>query len=84
MLFGRTRLDGPMPTCNCGCDQQTRGGLFAPGHDQARRTALERRVGGLLPLRDLIDTVEAFAAGRATSERLDQHIRQVFPKQANS
>jgi hypothetical protein len=70
-----------MPTCNCGCEQETQGGYFVPGHDQTLRATLERRIsGGLLRLRDLIDAIEAFAAGRASREALDQQIRLAFPK----
>jgi hypothetical protein len=30
-----------MPECECGCGEKTKGGEFAPGHDQKLRTALE-------------------------------------------
>lgn len=45
-------------TCECGCGELTKGGNFLPGHDQRLRISLEKRAGGLLALRDLVDSVE--------------------------
>lgn len=41
--------------CECGCEGMTEGGDFLPGHDQRLRAAIERRAGGLLLLRDLVE-----------------------------
>ena len=40
--------------CACGCGTETKG-VFAPGHDQKLRAALERACGGLLQLRSLVE-----------------------------
>jgi hypothetical protein len=69
-----------MPMCNCGCMKVTRGGDFAPGHDQALRAKIERRTGGLLRLERLIDSVEAYAEGRMSRDGLDERIKITFPK----
>ena len=45
-------------TCECGCGEPTKGGNFLPGHDQRLRISLEKRAGGLLALRELVDSVE--------------------------
>ncbi|RLB60692.1 MAG: hypothetical protein DRH08_15010 [Deltaproteobacteria bacterium] len=43
--------------CNCGCGESTAGGSFLPGHDQKLRIAIERKVGGLLELKALVEKV---------------------------
>lgn len=67
-----------MALCECGCGDQARSGSFLPGHDQRLRTELERRVGGLLALRSLIETAEAFAAGELPSAHLDTRVRAIL------
>jgi hypothetical protein len=68
-----------MSKCECRyCDLETQGGLFAPGHDQKLRIALEARVGGLLRLRVLIDAMEAYVAGDADTEGLARAVRRCF------
>ena len=67
-----------MSKCECGCGQETKGGDFAPGHDQKVRAALEARVGGLLNLRTLVDAAESYATGSGTTEGLTQDVRSVF------
>jgi hypothetical protein len=46
---------GDVIACQCGCGESTQNGSFKPGHDQRLRTDLERRVGGILGLRDLVE-----------------------------
>ena len=41
--------------CKCGCEQMTKGGEYAPGHDQKLRAAIEKEVGGLLELKSLVE-----------------------------
>lgn len=68
-----------MAKCNCGlCDEETQGGLFRPGHDQTLRAHLESRVGGLLPMRDLIVALEAYASGKASDEAMTAAVRKAF------
>lgn len=67
-----------MATCECGCAESTHGGQFLPGHDQRLRAQLESRVGGLLALRALIESVEAYAQGRQTSDELTATVRRTM------
>lgn len=68
-----------MARCNCGlCEEETQGGLFLPGHDQKLRAHLESRVGGLLPMRDLIAALEAYASGTASEESTTAVVRKAF------
>ena len=64
--------------CECGCGEASVVGSFKPGHDQKLRTDLERRVGGLLALRSLVEFAEAFAAGRMQSDVLANEVRSMF------
>jgi hypothetical protein len=66
-----------MPDCECGCGE-TATGDFVPGHDQKLRTALERRVGGVLGLRKLVEAAEAHQRGDSTAEELGQAVRRVL------
>jgi hypothetical protein len=50
-------------------------GEFLPGHDQKLRANLERRVGGLLPLRALVGAAEAHQAGLLTDGDLGRVVR---------
>ena len=56
--------------CQCGCGAGVEGNEFLPGHDQKLRVALERQVGGLLGLRDLVEAAVAHARGDLTLEQL--------------
>ena len=40
-----------MPLCICGCEEETKGGKFRPGHDQKLRVSIEDAVGGLEALK---------------------------------
>ncbi|OOZ43242.1 hypothetical protein [Solemya velum gill symbiont] len=46
----------PKP-CACGCGQTTKTGTFLPGHDQKLRAAIEREVGGLESLKEIIEGI---------------------------
>lgn len=63
-----------MTECECGCGALTASGAFLPGHDQKLRSALERRVGGVLALKLLVDSAESYASGE---QPLDTHADQV-------
>lgn len=65
-------------TCECGCGETRSTGQFLPGHDQRLRTALEKAVGGLLPLRALVEANGAYAAGMTDTEEFTKTIRQIF------
>jgi hypothetical protein len=67
------------PLCRCGiCGESSPGGGFKTGHDQKLRAHLESRVGGLLALRELVDSVEAYALGQSTAEELTRQLRALF------
>lgn len=67
-----------MPKCECACDcgQEPERGQFLPGHDQKLRADLERRVGGLISLKQLVASAESYAAGKTTESDLTKAIRQ--------
>jgi hypothetical protein len=45
-----------MKDCKCGCGKETNSKSgFVSGHDQTLRTDLERRVGGIDALRELVE-----------------------------
>lgn len=54
---------GDCMDCACGCGDRPVKGVFLPGHDQRLRADLERRVGGLIQLRMLVEAAEYFVAG---------------------
>ena len=53
-----------MAKCECGCGQDAKGD-FLPGHDQKLRVALEKRVGGLLAIRSLVEASDDYVLGNA-------------------
>ncbi len=59
-----------MPKCECGCDENTKGGVFLPGHDQKLRVEIERVAGGLVELRSLVEQ-ETGVKIRCESEKDD-------------
>ena len=67
-----------MNLCECGCNEQTAGGQFVPGHDQKLRSRLEASVGGLLQLRDLVTAMEKYVAGGISAEDLTANVRRAF------
>lgn len=69
-----------MSRCECGCGDDAKSGLFRPGHDQRLRADLERRVGGLLPLRALVEAAEAFSRRELATEAFERRVRAIFAK----
>ncbi len=69
-----------MSKCECGCGKGSVGGLFMPGHDQRLRIALEKRVGGILGLRCLVDAADSYATGSSTKEELATCIQRLFAR----
>ncbi|QUM80245.1 hypothetical protein HWV01_08070 [Moritella sp. 5] len=67
-----------MAQCECGCEEETVSGNFRPGHDQKLRTSLERRVGGLMALRDLVESAEALSAGDLSEESHTSQVRTIM------
>lgn len=64
--------------CECGCGSTPTRGDFLPGHDQRLRSALEKRVGGLLALRTLVDSAERLADGTGNSHEHLAVVRGLF------
>jgi len=65
-------------TCECGCGETPARGAFSPGHDQRLRTSLEKRVGGLVRLRTLVESAERLARGEINAEEHMANVRGVF------
>lgn len=40
--------------CECGCGGEPKQGHFLPGHDQILRRRIDKRIGGLLRLKEII------------------------------
>jgi hypothetical protein len=55
--------------CACGCGEKPVRGHFLPGHDQRLRADLERRVGGLIALKVLVEAAEYFVAADGRSSQ---------------
>jgi hypothetical protein len=64
--------------CACGCGETPVKGSFLPGHDQRLRADLERRVGGLIALRMLVEAAEYFDAGDVGSSQFNGMVKDLF------
>ena len=64
-------------TCQCGCGKSARRD-YLPGHDQRLRSQLEKRVGGLRNLEELVGKSEAYASRRLTTEELVAAVDSLF------
>ena len=64
--------------CACGCGKKPARGDFLPGHDQKLRTDLERRVGGLIPLRMLVEAAEHFVEGKVGSYQFNGMVKELL------
>ena len=69
-----------MPLCQCRCGKGTKGGTFLPGHDAKLRAAIEKKVGGLLALDQLVDAAREVAEGRKAVDEFVTVARRVFEK----
>jgi len=61
-------------TCSCGCGKTTSGGIYLPGHDQRLRGQIEKRVGGLAKLDQIVTAVEVFVAGGSSADDLGKQM----------
>jgi hypothetical protein len=68
--------------CACGCGEKPVKGHFLPGHDQRLRADLERRVGGLIALRMLVEAAEYFVAGDIGSSQFNGMVRELLNAKA--
>jgi len=64
--------------CACGCGKAPVKGDFLPGHDQRLRADLERRVGGLISLRMLVEAAEHFIDGSVGSYQFNGMVKELF------
>ncbi len=64
--------------CACGCGKVPAGGQFLPGHDQRLRADLERRVGGLISLRMLVEAAEHFVEGNVGSYQFNGMVKELL------
>lgn len=64
--------------CGCGCGAKPVKGNFLPGHDQRLRADLERRVGGLIHLRMLVEAAEYFVAGDVGSSQFSGMVKDLL------
>lgn len=67
--------------CACGCGETPVNGLFRPGHDQRLRADLERRVGGLIQLRMLVEAAELFVEGNIESVQFEEMVEDLLLNQ---
>ena len=51
--------------CQCGCGESVPNGSFKPGRDQRLRADLERRVGGIIALRELVEAGARYSRGQS-------------------
>jgi hypothetical protein len=70
--------------CACGCGEKPVKGHFRPGHDQRLRTDLERRVGGLIALRMLVEAAEYFVGGDVGSAQFSGMVKELFQNKQES
>jgi hypothetical protein len=70
--------------CACGCGETPSSGQFRPGHDQRLRADLERRVGGLLALADLVSSAEQFTKGELPLDTLGRQVAALLAAKGRS
>ncbi len=71
-------MNGEYMDCACGCGGKPVKGHFLPGHDQRLRADLERRAGGLISLRMLVEAAEYFVAGDLGSSQFNSMVKDLF------
>lgn len=70
--------------CACGCGEKPVKGTFLPGHDQLLRVNLERRVGGLIQLRMLVEAAEYFADGSIGGSMFNNMVKDLLQNRESS
>jgi len=69
-------------TCVCGCGHDAVHGELLPGHDQKLRIRLERSVGGIRRLEELVGAATAFRDGNLTVEQYARMTQRIMPREA--
>lgn len=64
--------------CACGCGGRPVTGNFLQEHDQKLRVDLERRVGGLIQLRMLVEAAELFVEGNVGNSQFNGMVKELF------
>jgi hypothetical protein len=67
-----------MPQCACGCGEDTRGGIYRPGHDACLRAQLEYSVGGLLALKEIVESIQRHRQGELSPQTLSHQLNQIL------
>ena len=75
---GEAEVNSGKSECACGCGGEPAGGNFLPGHDQRLRADLERRIGGLIPLRMLVEASEHFSIGTIQASMFNNMVKDLF------
>lgn len=70
--------------CACGCGEKPAKGTFLPGHDQRLRADIERRVGGLIALRMLVEAAEYYVEGSLGSSQFNGMVKELFQNRESS
>ena len=83
-LLDNNEFEGKLMACACGCGETPVKGYFLPGHDQRLRLDLEGRVGGLIPLRMLVEAAEYFADGSIGSAMFNSMVKDLFQKRGSA
>ena len=69
-----------MKPCECGCNEVIETGNFKQGHDQKLRLSIEKRVGGLLNLRELIENLIKLSEGKISPNDLEKIAHKIIVK----
>lgn len=64
--------------CACGCGERPAKGDFLPGHDQKLGASLEKRVGGLINLRMLVEAAEHHVNGSVGSSMFSSMVKDLL------
>jgi hypothetical protein len=62
----------------CDCGEDTAGGNFKPGHDQRLRSQLEQKVGGLLNLKELVNSSFSYSNGDIPLDDFRAKLEEMF------
>lgn len=67
-----------MPTCGCGCGEQTKGGKFLAGHETRFRKRLDDAVGSPQLLERLVAAGQMYADGKMSLDNLGRLVKLIF------
>ncbi len=67
-----------MSSCRCGCGGATTAGDFVPGHDQKLRARLEKEVGGVLAMEELVTVAKRYSTGDLLEAEFGREVRRIL------